>query len=183
MAELKGSKTEQNLWAAFMGESQAHTKYLYYASKAEEEGLQLVGDIFKETANNEKEHAKIWFKLLNDGDVPTTTANLKDSARGENYEWTDMYAGFAKIAEEEGFDKIAFLFESVAKIEKDHEERYHKILASIEGGKVSPHDGKVFWRCDHCGNGIIEEQEPQLCPVCENPKAQFENQTGKYDIE
>ena len=176
MADLKGSKTEQNIRTAFIGESQAHTKYLYYASKAEEEGFQVIGKIFTETANNEKEHAKIWFKLLHGGDMPASAANLKDAARGENYEWTDMYAGFAKTAKEEGFDKIAFLFESIGKIEKFHEERFCELIANIEGGLVSSRDGNVLWQCDYCGNGIIEKKAPERCPVCEHPKAFFEKQ-------
>ena len=178
MAELKGSKTEQNLRTAFAGESQAHTRYLYYASKAEREGFQLISEIFRETALHEKEHAKIWFKFLNDGDVPETRDNLKDAANGENYESTDMYVDFAKTAREEGFDKLAFLFESIGKIEKSHEERYRKLLINIEKGLVSPNDGSAFWQCDCCGNDIIEKQAPDHCPVCENPKAYFKDMSA-----
>ena len=144
--ELKGSKTEANLMAAFAGESQARNKYSYYASKARKDGYQQIADIFEETAANEKEHAKIWFKLLHDGEVPDTATNLADAAAGENYEWTDMYAGFAKEAREEGFTHIAFLFEQVAKIEKEHEERYRKLLANVEGGLVFSRDEEKIWR-------------------------------------
>ena len=149
--ELKGSKTEQNLLSAFAGESQARNKYTYYASKARKEGYNQIASIFEETANNEKEHAKIWFKLLHDG-MPSTTENLKDAADGENYEWTDMYAKFAKEAKEEGFDKIAYLFEAVGKIEKEHEERYRKLLENLENGSVFEKDGEVYWICQNCGH-------------------------------
>jgi rubrerythrin len=184
MAELKssikGTKTEQNLKAAFAGESQAHTKYQYYASKAEKEGYQQIGAIFRETALNEKEHAKIWFKLLHGDDVPATTANLKDAADGENYEWTDMYAGFAKIAKEEGFDNIAFLFEEVGKIEKEHEERYRKLLANIEKALVFTRDSEQAWHCGNCGHITRGKNAPEICPVCKHPKAYFEIQPENY---
>ena len=145
MSNLKGSKTEANLLTAFAGESQARNKYTYYASAARKEGLNQIAEIFEETAGNEKEHAKIWFKLLHDGSVPTTDVNLLDAAEGENYEWTDMYAGFAKTAKEEGFDKIAFLFEAVGKIEKEHEERYRKLLSNLKEGKVFERSEKKVW--------------------------------------
>ena len=148
--ELKGSRTEQNLQAAFAGESQARNKYTYYASKARKEGYNQIADLFEETANNEKEHAKIWFKLLHDGEVPTTSVNLLDAAEGENYEWTDMYAEFAKVAKEEGFTRIAFLFEKVGEIEKHHEERYRKLLANVEGDLVFSREGDTVWQCANC---------------------------------
>jgi rubrerythrin len=180
MAELKGSKTEQNLKAAFAGESQAHVKYQYFASKAEKEGYQQIGAIFRETALNEKEHAKIWFKLLHSDDVPATTANLKDAVDGENFEWTDMYAGFAKTAKEEGFDKIAELLEKVGKIEKEHEERYRKLLANIEGGLVFSRDGEKIWQCSNCGHIATGKNAPEECPVCKHPKAYFQIRPDNY---
>ena len=172
--ELKGSKTEQNLMAAFAGESQARNKYTYFASKAKKEGYEQIAAIFLETADNEKEHAKIWFKLLNGGDVPTTTENLKAAAAGENYEWTDMYDEFAKTAKEEGFDKIAYLFEAVGKIEKEHEERYLKLLENVEDGLVFSKDGDKIWKCRNCGHICIGKEAPQVCPVCNHPQAYFE---------
>jgi rubrerythrin len=178
--ELKGTKTEQNLRAAFAGESQAHTKYLYYASKAEKEGYQQIGELFRETAGNEKEHAKIWFKLLHGDDVPDTLSNLRDAADGENYEWTDMYAGFARTAKEEGFTLIAALFELVGKIEKEHEERYRKLLANIEGGLVFSRDQDQIWQCSNCGHIVIGKKAPELCPVCKHPKAYFRIRAGNY---
>ena len=180
MAELKGSKTEANLRAAFAGESQAHTKYLYYASKAEKEGYYQVGALFRETAGNEKEHAKIWFKLLHGGEVPATVTNLKDAADGEHYEWTDMYAGFAGTAKEEGFAQIAALFELVGKIEKEHEERYRKLLANIEGGLVFSSDGDEVWQCANCGHIVIGKKAPELCPACKHPKAYFQIRAENY---
>ena len=180
MAELKGSKTEQNLLAAFAGESQAHTKYLYYASKAEKEGYQQIGAIFRETALNEKEHAKIWYKLLHNDDVPPTTENLKDAANGENHEWTDMYAGFAKTAREEGLNQIAGLFEMVGKIEKEHEERYRKLLANIEGALVFSRDGDQIWQCGNCGHIVVGKKAPETCPVCIHPKAYFQIRAENY---
>ncbi|NLS84958.1 MAG: rubrerythrin family protein [Ruminococcaceae bacterium] len=177
--ELKGSKTEQNLMTAFAGESQARNKYTYYASKARKEGYNQIGDIFEETANNEKEHAKIWFKLLHDG-MPDTDANLADAAAGENYEWTDMYAGFAKIAKEEGFTKIATLFEGVAKIEKHHEERYRDVLANLQDGKVFAREEEQVWVCSNCGHIHIVKHAPEKCPVCDHPQAYFMIQCDSY---
>ena len=176
---IKGTKTEQNLMAAFAGESQAHTKYLYYASKAKKDGYVQIGKLFEETAKNEKEHAKIWFKLLHDG-MPSTMANLADAANGENYEWTDMYAGFAKEAKEEGFDQIAYLFEEVGKIEKEHEERYRKLLANIEGGIVFSRDGDKIWQCSNCGHIVVGKAAPEVCPVCAHPQAYFEIKADNY---
>jgi len=180
MAELKGSKTEQNLKEAFAGESQAHTKYQYYASKAEKEGFQQIGAFFRETALNEKEHAKIWFKLLHGGDVPATTANLKAAADGENHEWTDMYAGFAKAAKEEGFDKIAILFEMVGKIEKEHEERYRKLLSNIENNLVFSRDCEKSWQCANCGHTAAGKNALENCPVCAHPRAYFQIKPENY---
>lgn len=179
MAELKGSKTEQNLMTAFAGESQAHTKYLYYASKAKKDGYVQIGALFEETAKNEKEHAKIWFKLLHGG-MPVTTENLKDAAAGENYEWTDMYAGFAKTAREEGFDDIATLFDGVAAIEKEHEERYKKLLQNIEGDLVFSKDGDAVWQCANCGHIVVGKKAPEVCPVCAHPQAYFQVRAENY---
>lgn len=179
MANLKGSKTEQNLMAAFAGESQAHTKYLYYASKAKKDGYVQIGTLFEETAKNEKEHAKIWFKLLHDG-MPSTPDNLKDAAAGENYEWTDMYAGFAETARAEGFAEIAELFDGVAKIEKEHEERYKKLLKNIEGGLVFSKDGDAVWQCSNCGHIVVGRQAPEICPVCAHPQAYFQIRAENY---
>ena len=158
--------------AAFAGESQARNKYTYYASKAKKDGYEQIAALFLETAENEKEHAKIWFKLLHDG-IPDTVENLKDAAAGENYEWTDMYAKFAQEAREEGFTKIALLFEGVAKIEKAHEERYRKLLANIEKGEVFSKDGDVVWMCANCGHIHIGKAAPGICPVCSHPQAFF----------
>lgn len=180
MADLKGSKTEANLMAAFAGESEARNKYTYYASKAKKDGYQQIAALFEETANNEKEHAKLWFKLLHDGDIPSTAENLKDAAAGENYEWTDMYAGFAKTAREEGFDKIAALFEAVGEIEKAHEERYKKLLANIEGGIVFSKNGDAIWECRNCGHIVIGKQAPEICPVCAHPKSYFQVKAENY---
>ena len=177
--ELKGSKTEKNLMAAFAGESEARNKYTYYASKAKKDGYVQIANIFEETANNEKEHAKMWFKLLNGG-IGDTLSNLKDAAAGENYEWTDMYAGFAKTAREEGFDHIADLFEGVAKIEKEHEERYLKLVQNIEGGLVFSKDGDVIWQCSNCGHIVIGKQAPEVCPVCAHPQAYFQVKAENY---
>ena len=172
--ELKGSKTEQNLMAAFAGESQARNKYAYFASKARKDGFEQIAAIFEETANNEKEHAKMWFKELNGGEVPGTAENLKAAADGENYEWTDMYAEFAKTAREEGFEEIAQKFEGVAKIEKAHEERYRKLLKNIEDQKVFSKDGDAIWVCRNCGHIVVGKTAPELCPVCSHPKSFFE---------
>ena len=178
--ELKGSKTEKNLQTAFAGESQAHTKYQYYASKAIKDGYVEIGNLFEETAKNEKEHAKIWFKLLHGGEVPSTEINLEDAASGENYEWTDMYAGFAKTAMEEGFTEIAFLFEKVAAIEKTHEERYRKLLGNIKDGLVFSRDEDMIWECLNCGHIVIGKKAPELCPVCKHPKSFFQVKANNY---
>ena len=180
MKELKGSQTEKNLMAAFAGESQARNKYTYYASKARKEGYNQIADIFEETAGNEKEHAKLWFKLLHDGDIPTTAVNLKDAADGENYEWTDMYDTFAKQAKEEGFNKIAFLFEQVGKIEKEHEARYRKLLAKVEGELVFSSENEAIWICANCGHIVIGKKAPEVCPVCAHPKAYFQLKAENY---
>ena len=177
---LKGSKTEANLMAAFAGESQARNKYTYYASAAKKEGYNQIADIFEETAGNEKEHAKIWFKLLHDGSVPKTEENLKDAAAGEHYEWTDMYAEFAKVAKEEGFDHIAYLFEEVGKIEKEHEERYLKLLENVEGGLVFSRDGDMIWQCANCGHIVIGKKAPEVCPVCSHPQSYFQIKAENY---
>ena len=179
MAELKGSKTEANLLTAFAGESQARNKYTYYASKARKDGYVQIAKIFEETAGNEKEHAELWFKLLNGG-IGDTLDNLKDAAAGENYEWTDMYAGFAKTAREEGLDHIADLFEGVAKIEKEHEERYLKLVQNIEGGLVFSRDGDVIWQCSNCGHIVIGKKAPEVCPVCAHPQAYFQIKAENY---
>lgn len=179
MPNLKGSKTEANLEAAFAGESMARNKYTYYASKAKKDGYEQIAALFLETANNEKEHAKIWFKLLHDG-ISDTATNLKDAAAGENYEWTDMYSGFAKTAREEGFDKIAMLFEKVAAIEKEHEARYLKLLANVEGGLVFSKDGDTIWQCANCGHLHIGPKAPEVCPVCDHPKAYFQVLAKNY---
>ena len=179
MPELKGSKTQANLMTAFAGESQARNKYTYYASKAKKDGYVQIAAIFEETANNEKEHAKMWFKLLHGG-IGDTVDNLKDAAAGENYEWTDMYAGFAKTAREEGFDHIADLFEGVAKIEKEHEERYLKLVKNLEEGLVFSRDGDVIWQCANCGHIVIGKKAPEVCPVCAHPQAYFQIKAENY---
>ncbi|MBE6232556.1 MAG: rubrerythrin family protein [Bacteroidales bacterium] len=173
MMDLKGTKTEANLQTAFAGESMARNKYTYYASKAKKDGYVQIAKIFEETANNEKEHAKIWFKLLHGGEMPCTDVNLLDAAEGEYYEWTDMYAGFAKEAREEGFIEIALLFEKVAAIEKMHEERYRKLLANVQGGLVFSRDEDMIWECSNCGHVVIGKRAPELCPVCKHPKSYF----------
>ena len=178
--ELKGSKTEANLMAAFAGESQARNKYTYYASKARKEGYEQIAAIFEETANNEKEHAKMWFKELHGGDIPTTAENLLDAAEGENYEWTDMYAEFAKVAHEEGFERIAFLFEGVAAIEKEHEERYRKLLKNVEDKLVFSKDGEAIWICRNCGHVVVGKEAPKVCPVCAHPQSFFELRKENY---
>ena len=178
--ELKGSKTEQNLMAAFAGESQARNKYSYFASKAKKDGYEQIAAIFEETANNEKEHAKMWFKLLEGGSIKSTPENLKAAAEGENYEWTDMYAGFAETAKEEGFDHIAFLFSEVAKIEKEHEERYKKLLKNIEDELVFSNDGDTIWMCRNCGHIVVGKKAPNVCPVCEHPQSYFERKANNY---
>ena len=178
--ELKGSKTEQNLMAAFAGESQARNKYTYYASAAKKEGFEQIAAIFEETAGNEKEHAKMWFKLLHDGSIPTTVDNLKDAAEGENYEWTDMYASFAETAKEEGFDHIAFLFESVGKIEKEHENRYRTLLDNIKNELVFNKPVENMWICRNCGHVHYGFEAPKVCPVCSHPQSYFELKKENY---
>ncbi|MCI9273288.1 MAG: rubrerythrin family protein [Clostridiales bacterium] len=178
MMELKGSKTEANLMTAFAGESQARNKYTYFASKARKEGYVQIANLFEETANNEKEHAKIWFKLLEG--IGSTEENLKSAAEGENYEWTDMYATFAKEAKEEGFDKIAFLFESVAKIEKEHEERYLALLKNVQDRTVFQKGEIVIWQCSNCGHIHVGLQAPEVCPVCEHPQSYFQMVAKNY---
>ena len=179
MKDLKGTKTEKNLMAAFSGESEARNKYTYYASKAKKDGYVQIAKIFEETAANEKEHAKIWFKLLKDG-IGATDVNLADAAAGENYEWTEMYPTFAKEAREEGFDQIAYLFAEVAKIEKEHEERYKKLLANVEGGLVFSRDNDAIWQCSNCGHIVVGKKAPEVCPVCAHPKAYFEIKAENY---
>ncbi|SHI69715.1 rubrerythrin [Lutispora thermophila] len=170
--DIKGTKTEKNLWEAFAGESMARNKYTYFASAAKKEGYEQIAAIFQETADNEKEHAKIWFKLLNG--IGNTAENLKHAAEGENYEWTDMYKKFAEEAKAEGFTTIAALFEKVAAIEKEHENRYNELLKNVEVGSVFVKDGKVYWKCRNCGHIHVGEKAPEMCPVCSHPKAYFE---------
>ena len=177
--DLKGSKTEANLMAAFSGESMATNKYNYFASKAKKDGYQQIAAIFEETAANEREHAKMWYKLLNGG-IESTLENLGHAAEGENYEWTDMYAGFAKVAKEEGFDNIAALFEGVAAIEKEHEERYKKLIANIENGVVFSKDGDTIWQCRNCGHICVGKQAPEVCPVCAHPQSYFQVKPENY---
>ena len=176
--ELKGSKTEQNLRDAFAGESQARNKYTYFASKAKKDGYEQIASLFLETADNEKEHAKIWFKLL--GGIGTTAENLLAAAEGENFEWTDMYARFAKEAREEGFVDIAQLFEGVGAIEKEHEERYRKLLSNVQGGLVFSKDGDMIWQCRNCGHIVVGKQAPEVCPVCAHPQAYFQVKAENY---
>ena len=178
--ELKESKTYENLMTAFAGESQARNKYTYYASKAKKDGYEQIAAIFEETANNEKEHANMWFKELHDGEVPSTLENLNDAANGENYEWTDMYDNFAKVAREEGFTRIALLFEGVAKIEKEHEERYRKLIANIEDGLVFSKDGDTIWKCRNCGHIVIGKKAPSVCPICSHSQSYFEVKAENY---
>lgn len=180
MKELKGSKTEECLKAAFAGESQAATKYSYYAKKAKKDGYQQIGAIFEETAHNEHTHAKIWFKLLHDGDVPGTVDNLKDAAAGEEYEYEDMYKDFAAIAREEGFNTIAVLFEKVGEIERTHMERYRTLLKNIEDGIVFSRDNDRMWMCRECGHIHIGKSAPAVCPVCKHPEAYFELRPENY---
>ena len=178
--ELKGSKTEQNLMAAFAGESQARNKYTYYASKAKKEGYEQIASIFEETAANEKEHAKMWFKLLHNNEVPSTIENLEDAANGENYEWTDMYAEFSKTAKEEGFNHIAFLFEEVGKIEKHHEERYRALLENVKNEMVFKKPAENMWICRNCGHVHYGVEAPKVCPVCAHPQSYFEIKKENY---
>ena len=180
MKELKGTKTEKNLQEAFAGESQARNKYTYYASKAKKDGYVQISNIFLETAANEKEHAEIWFKYLNGGKINDTIANLEDAANGENFEWTDMYARMAEEAEEEGFKEIAAKFRMVAKIEKEHEERYRKLLDNVKKECVFSKDGDVIWQCSNCGHIIIGKKAPEICPVCDHPKAYFQVKAENY---
>lgn len=180
MKNLEGTKTQANLMAAFAGESQARNKYTYFADKAEKDGFVQIADIFRETAKNEREHAEIWFKLLNSNQLPDTATNLQDAANGENYEWTDMYANFAKEAREEGFDHIAFLFDAVAEIEKEHEKRFRKLLENVKGGLVFSRDEEKIWICSNCGNVIIGKEVPNQCPVCKKPKAYFKLKECNY---
>ena len=174
MKELKGTKTEQNLWEAFAGESQARNKYTYFASKAKKEGYVQIANIFEETAANEKEHAKLWFKYLQGGEIKSTADNLLAAAEGENSEWTDMYKRMAEEARAEGFDEIAFKFEMVAEIEKHHEERYRKLLKNVEDKVVFSRDGDCIWQCANCGHIVVGKQAPEVCPVCNHPQAYFE---------
>ena len=178
--ELKGTKTEKNLMAAFAGESEARNKYTYYASKAKKDGYVQIAALFEETAANEKDHAKIWFKLLHDGAVGPTAENLEDAAQGENYEWTDMYPSFAKEAREEGFEQIAALFEAVAAIEKEHEERYRKLLANVQGGLVFSRDEDQIWQCSNCGHIVVGKKAPEVCPVCAHPQSYFQIKAENY---
>lgn len=178
--ELKGSKTEANLKTAFAGESEARNKYTYYASMAKKEGYEQIATLFLETAGNEKEHAKLWFKLLHGGTVPSTAENLLDAAMGENYEWTDMYANFAKEAKEEGFDRIAYLFEAVAKIEKEHEERYRQLLENVKTGAVFSKEEESVWQCENCGHRHVGKDAPGLCPVCNHPQSYFRLASQNY---
>ena len=178
--ELKGSKTEQNLMSAFAGESQARNKYTYFASQARKEGYEQIASIFEETANNEKEHAKLWFKELNSGSVPSTLDNLNDAANGENYEYTTMYSDFAKEAREEGFDRIADLFERVGEIEKEHENRYRKLIDNIENELVFSSEGDTIWICRNCGHVVIGKKAPLVCPVCAHKQSFFERKANNY---
>lgn len=180
MEKLKGTKTEQNLMAAFAGESQARNKYTYYASKAKKDGYEQIAAIFLETANNEMEHAKLWFKELHDGEVPNTIQNLEDAATGENYEWTEMYKEFAATAREEGFDRIAYLFEEVAKIEKEHEERYLKLLQNMKDDRIFHKDEDKIWICRNCGHVYVGKDALEVCPVCKHPRSYMEVKAENY---
>ena len=178
--KLKGTQTEKNLQEAYSGESQAHVKYTYYASQAKKDGYVQISNIFEETARNEKEHAKLWFKLLCGGDIPTTAQNLADAAAGENFEWTDMYDRMAKEAKEEGFDHIAFLFEEVGKIEKEHEARYKKLLENVQDGKVFEAGEIKIWKCRNCGHIVVGTEAPKVCPVCNHAQSYFEVKAENY---
>lgn len=180
MKELKGTKTEKNLMDAFAGESQARNKYTYYASKARKDGYEQIAALFEETAGNEKEHAKLWFKYLNGGEIPSTVENLKDAAAGENYEWTDMYDRMAKEADEEGFKEIAAKFRMVGAIERHHEERYRKLVQNIEEGVVFSRDGDRIWKCRNCGHIVVGKKAPEVCPVCNHPWSYFEINAENY---
>ena len=174
MKELKGTKTEKNLMEAFAGESQARNKYTYFASKAKKEGYQQIAALFEETADNEREHAKMWFKLLEGGAVNDTISNLRAAAEGENYEWTNMYDRMAQEAEEEGFPEIAAKMRGVAEIERHHEERYLKLLKNIEDGIVFSREGDTIWKCRNCGHIVVGKKAPEVCPVCDHPQSYFE---------
>lgn len=178
--ELKGSRTEKNLIAAFSGESQARNKYTYFASKAKKDGYEQIAQIFLETAENEKEHAKLWFKYLEGGDIKSTEENLKAASSGENYEWTDMYKGFALVAEEEGFSEIAEKFRLVAEVEKSHEERYLALLENVENGLVFSREGEMIWRCRNCGHIVVGKKAPEMCPLCSHPQSYFELISENY---
>ena len=178
--ELKGSKTEQNLMKAFAGESQARNKYTYFASKAKKDGYEQIAALFEETANNEKEHAKMWYKELHDGVIPDTISNLNEAALGENYEWTDMYEEFAKTAEEEGFKALALKFRQVGAIEKHHEERFRKLLKNINDEVVFSRDEEKIWICRNCGHVVVGKKAPEICPVCAHPKSYFELKAENY---
>ena len=180
MKELKGTKTERNLQEAFAGESQARNKYTYYASKARKEGYEQIAALFEETANNEKEHAKLWYKLLHGGEIADTVANLEDAAEGENFEWTDMYERMAREAEEEGFKEIAYKFRAVGDIERHHEERYRRLLANIKEGLVFSREGDTVWICRNCGHIVIGKKAPEVCPVCLHKKSFFEIKAQNY---
>lgn len=180
MADLKGTRTEANLMAAFAGEAQARSKYTFFASKAKKDGYVQIANIFEETAANEKEHAKMWYKLLHGGSIGSTLENLKDAADGENYEWTDMYDTFAKEAKEEGFDEIAALFELVGAVEKEHEERYRKLIANMENGLVFSKEGDTVWQCTNCGHICVGKKAPEVCPVCAHPQAYFQVKPENY---
>lgn len=177
---LRGSKTEANLLTAFAGESQARNKYTYYASVAKKEGYQQIAEIFETTANNEKEHAKLWFKYLHDGKIPSTEENLKDAAAGENYEWTEMYKEFAETAREEGFDEIAETMELIAKIEKEHEERFRTFIQNLAENKVFERNNEVIWVCRNCGHIHVGSKAPELCPACKHPQGYFEIKAENY---
>lgn len=177
---LEGSKTQANLMAAFAGESQARTKYTYYAQKAKKDGFVQISKIFEETAKNEREHAEIWFKYLHNNQIPDTAVNLKDAADGENYEWTDMYKEFAETAKEEGFTDLAYLFEEVGKIEKEHEERFRKLLSNVENGLVFSKDGDAIWQCSNCGHIHFGKEAPMVCPVCKHERAYFQLKAENY---
>lgn len=180
MKELKGTKTEQNLQQAFAGESMARNKYTYFASKARKDGYEQIAAIFEETAQNEKEHAKLWYKLLNGGEISDTMANLKEAADGENYEWTDMYSHMAEEAEAEGFPEIAFKFRAVAAIERHHEERYRRLLKNIEEGIVFSREGDMIWICRNCGHIVVGKKAPEICPVCKHSRSFFELEAKNY---
>lgn len=180
MAGLKGTKTEENLKAAFAGESQASVKYRYFASKAKKEGYVQIGEIFEETADNEKEHAKIWYKLLHEGEIPSTLENLLDASSGENFEWIDMYAKYAEVAREEGFHHIATLFQGIADIEKEHEKKFRKLLSNVEGKLIFSREGETIWECMNCGHICIGKEAPNTCPICKHPQGYFKEKAQNY---